>query len=216
MSLKDSFEDEYHIHLISPIYRGGQLFEEIVSRGRFKEIEVITLVKQMLQAIGHCHSNGIVHRDVKPENFLFREQGSFHLVLIDFGFSRSFSLEEELMKSRVGTIFYMAPEVLAKKYNEKCDIWALGVIMYVLLCGYFPFNGEDDSETMEAILSNQIQFPEEEWDCISPQAKELVQLLLKPNFKERLSAHNALLHPYFLKSRSNSQRSERSSSLNFQ
>lgn len=118
-----------------------------------------------MSAVAYLHSHGIIHRDLKPENIIFENLGKdqLNLKLIDFGTSRKI-LENEKLSTRMGTPYYIAPEVLQKNYDRKCDVWSLGVIMYILFCGYPPFNGSTDEKIMKRIQNEGFSFPAEEWD----------------------------------------------------
>ena len=124
-------------------------------------------MKCLLSAIVYCHKYNIVHRDLKPENLLFEsKKKDANLKVIDWGTSRIFD-PSVTMDQKFGTPYYIAPEVLRGKYNEKCDIWSLGVILYIMLCGYPPFNGENDSEIFKAVKKGQFDFPMEDWKYVS-------------------------------------------------
>lgn len=144
------------------------------------------------------HSHDIIHRDLKPENIIFEKLGEdkLNLKIIDFGTSRKIMLNEKL-QTRMGTPYYIAPEVLNRNYDKKCDIWSLGIIMYILFCGYPPFNGSTDEKIMQRIQNENFQFPPEEWDIVSNEAKELISLMLEKNPEERPSAAELLKHPWF-------------------
>lgn len=154
------------------------------------------MVKQVLSAINYCHSQNIVHRDLKPENLLLDRTGDqTRVTIIDFGTAGSF-VPGEKMTQKYGTPYYIAPEVLRKSYDQKCDLWSCGVILYILLCGYPPFNGQTDKKIIEAVLEGQYTLDEPEWHGISAQAKDLVTCLLKKEPDERISALDALNHPW--------------------
>lgn len=132
-------------------------------------------MKQVLSAINYCHSLKIVHRDLKPENLLLdKDEANPKIKIIDFGTSVMFKQDTPLTQ-KFGTPYYIAPEVLRKKYTEKCDIWSLGVILYILLCGYPPFNGANDKQIIEAVLKGKFTLDEPEWDEINDDAKDLVK-----------------------------------------
>lgn len=151
----------------------------------------------------YCHKNAIAHRDLKPENFMFEssEDGA-NLKLIDFGLSCSYFKTNQLglgeytrMTTRAGTAFFMAPEVLEQNYSNGCDMWSCGVILYVMLCGYPPFDGDTEEEILLAVQSGEYEFDDEVWDNVSAEAKDLIQKLLVPE-SERLSPKEALDHPW--------------------
>jgi calcium-dependent protein kinase len=155
-------------------------------------------MKQIFSAISHCHANRIVHRDLKPENLLLESnEESAPLKVIDFGTSQYFTASK--MHQKYGTAYYIAPEVLKKHYNEKCDIWSCGVIMYILLVGYPPFGGENDNEILKAVELGKFEFDKQHWDAISSEAKDLISHLLEMDISKRFTALEALGHSWFKK-----------------
>ena len=152
-------------------------------------------MKQVLSAIVYCHNHNIAHRDLKPENLLYANSKEDSLLkVIDWGTSKKFSKDKKLSE-RFGTPYYIAPEVLNDStYTEKCDIWSLGVILYTMLCGYPPFNGLDDEIIFDAVKSGYFEFPEEEWDDISDDAKDLIKNMLQLNVEKRFSGKECLKH----------------------
>ena len=150
----------------------------------------------MLSAINYCHTRNIVHRDLKPENLLLDRTGEqTRVTIIDFGTAGSFTPGVK-MTQKYGTPYYIAPEVLKRSYDHKCDLWSCGVILYILLCGYPPFNGQTDKKIIEAVLLGDYTLDEPEWQSVSDQAKDLVSKLLKNNPEQRISALDALNHPW--------------------
>lgn len=141
IKLFELYQDDTNYYLITEHCQGGELFERIKSAENFSEKEAADYMKQILSAVYYCHERQIVHRDLKPENLLFdQKKQNANIKVIDFGTSRKFDPTKKLTK-RLGTPYYIAPEVLKKNYDEKCDVWSCGVILYILLCGYPPFNG---------------------------------------------------------------------------
>lgn len=194
--LYETFEDDQNVYLVMELCEGGELFDRIITEGTFSEKAAAAYVRQILSALFYLHNRGVCHRDIKPENFLL---GSKHpdaqLKLIDFGLSARFS-NNGFMRSKSGTPYYVAPEVLAGKYTEKCDIWSVGVLTYILLCGYPPFNGRTDKDILAQVRRGYVKFPEPEWLDISENAKNFVQQLLDFNPNNRLSAEAALEHAW--------------------
>jgi calcium-dependent protein kinase len=148
-----------------------------------------------LKAINHCHSLKIAHRDIKPENILLGENGS--VKLIDFGLSKQ--VKSKKMNTIVGTPYYIAPEVLKGNYNVKCDIWSLGVIMYILLSGYLPFGGTGAAEVFEKVQAGEYSFSQKEWKKVSDEAMDLISKMLQVDTKKRYTAEQCLKHEWFVK-----------------
>ena len=196
IKLYEVYENESYIYLIMEYCRGGELFDRVIAKTekgqQYTEKEAASLFKQIMSAINYCHKNGIVHRDLKPENLLFLSKSeNSPIKVIDFGMSKRFDSTTKIMNERVGTAYYISPEVLKGKYDEKCDIWSAGVILYIIICGYPCFNGDTDDEIFKAILKGKIQFPSPEWDNISNDAKELIQkMCCSP--EKRLTAEQVL------------------------
>ena len=195
IKLYEVYENDKNIYLIMELCTGGELFDRIVENTengvQFTEKQAANLFKQMMSAINYCHKNGIVHRDLKPENLLYlNKDKNSPIKVIDFGMSKRFD-SKHFMSEKVGTAYYISPEVLNGKYDEKCDIWSAGVILYIIICGYPCFNGDDDDEIFAAIQKGKINFPSPEWDSISNDAKELIKkMCCSPN--KRLTAEQVL------------------------
>ena len=179
--------------------QGGELYdkisEHIENNNMYSEKEAAKIMRQVMSAIEYCHNNGICHRDLKPENLLFLKKGDEKnnpLKVIDFGLSKR-TLNTKKFTTRVGTPYYISPEILSGSYNEKCDIWSAGVILYSLLSGELPFNGSSAEEIYSKIEKREINFPPEKWDSISKEAKDLINHMLMPE-KERFTAAQVLAH----------------------
>lgn len=205
IELIDVFEDERYLHLITELCTGGELFDRIIaktqsSEGHFSEHDAAVLVRDILDAIRYCHDEkGIVHRDLKPENFLFlAEDEQAPIKIIDFGLSRHDDSALGIMQTKVGTPYYVAPEVLRREYTNSCDIWSIGVITYILLCGYPPFYGDSDTQIFESVKVGKFDFPSPEWDDISESAKEFVVSMLKKDPNKRPTAAEALRHKWLV------------------
>ena len=180
----DVFEDEQNLYIVMEMCSGGELFDRIIEKagsGNHTEKDAARLMIQILDALEYCHERNIIHRDLKPENFLFRDKSEdSDLVIIDFGLSREFDKSSEgFMKTRLGTPYYIAPEVLSRRYDAACDLWSTGVIMYILLCGSPPFWGDEDAEIFNKIRKHhKIDFPRDlGWDKVSEEAKDLIRKL---------------------------------------
>jgi len=195
MQIFEFYEDKKNFYIITEFCEGGELFDKVVEKGNFKENEAAGIMKQLLSAINYIHKNNIVHRDLKPENILLDTKKNNIIKIIDWGTARFFDKDKNKKMNKIsGTPYYIAPEVLFEKYDEKCDVWSCGVIMYILLCGYPPFNGETDNEILAKIKSGKFSFPEEEWNVVSFEAKDLIKNLLEFDPKKRFSASQALSH----------------------
>eukprot|EP01071_Lankesteria_metandrocarpae_P011887 Lankesteria_metandrocarpae@DN5475_c3_g1_i11.p1 len=195
--LHETFEDGTNIYLVMEHCSGGELFDRLVDEGNFSEHLVCKVMKQVLAAVGYCHSLHVAHRDLKPENFLFlKSDPDSPLKLIDFGLASRFTSGTP-MRSRAGTPYYVSPQVLEGRYGPECDVWSAGVIMYILLCGYPPFNAHSDRGIMAKVKTSEFQFPDAEWQHISVEARDLIKKLLERHPKTRITAEHALKHSWF-------------------
>ena len=191
--------DGYYI--ITEYCHEGELFKLIKTKGFFSEKIAANIMYQIFQAMYYCHvTNNIIHRDLKPENIMIEsidyETGFYNIKIIDFGTAKI--REKDKRENKVlGSCFYIAPEVLNKKYNEKCDIWSCGVILYILLCGNVPFNGRDEREISQKIKSGKFDLNISPFDKISNEGKDLIKQCLELNVNKRISAKEALNHPWF-------------------
>jgi calcium-dependent protein kinase len=204
IKLIEVHEDQKYLHLITELCTGGELFDRIIEKtqsdeGHFSERDAAGLVRCILDAISYCHDKAIVHRDLKPENFLFssKDEKAAVIKIIDFGLSRhDHDVKQGIMNTKVGTPYYVAPEVLNREYTKSCDIWSIGVITYILLCGYPPFYGDTDNQIFEAVRTAKFDFPSPDWDGISDSAKEFICSLLQRTPSKRLTAAQALEHSW--------------------
>ena len=201
IKLYEVFEDSRFLYLIMEECTGGELFDRIldhIQKGKmYSEKDAANIFKQLMSAIAYCHSNQICHRDLKPENMLYSTKEDNSLIkVIDFGLSRI--VTEKQMKTKVGTAYYVSPEVLDGNYDDRCDIWSAGVILYILLSGEPPFNGPNDNEIYRKICKMHFEFPKEKWCKISKDAIDLIKKMLTPEAK-RLTAQEVLEHPWFKK-----------------
>jgi len=199
--LYETFEDGHDIYLILELCQGGELFDRIQTDNKFGERGAANLMQQILQMIAYLHSIGIMHRDIKPENFMFTDKGSpvatSTLKLIDFGLSTEFKKGGKLKTTKVGTPYYVACEVLLDgKYDEKCDVWSCGVIMFIMLCGYPPFFGATDTDTINLVKAANLQFDPKDWEKVSKAAMDLIRGMLEINRERRYSAEKALNDPW--------------------
>ena len=199
MQLYEIFDDNTNIYIVSEYCKGGELFDIISNRGNFSEKDACIIMKQLMSAICYSHQNNIVHRDLKPENILMdNDNNDLTIKIIDWGCAQTIKTTKQSNKAD-GTAYYIAPEVLKGEYNEKCDIWACGVIFYILLCGYPPFNGETDDEIYLEVLKGKFEFPEEDWSEVSDEAKNLIKKMLTKDVNKRISALDSMQDPWFKK-----------------
>ncbi|KAK2454587.1 calcium-dependent protein kinase [Trifolium repens] len=196
ISIKEASEDAVAVHVVMELCSGGELFDRIVERGHYTERKAAKLARTIVGVIQSCHSLGVMHRDLKPENFLFvNQQEDSPLKAIDFGLSAFFK-PGDIFNDVVGSPYYVAPEVLRKRYGPEADVWSAGVILYILLCGVPPFWGESEQEIFEAILNSDLDFSSDPWPSISESAKDLVMKMLVRDPSKRLSAYDVLRHPW--------------------
>lgn len=210
----DVYEDEEYLHLVTELCNGGELFDKIVNRASsssskrsdgdpacFSEREAARVLHEILLAVRYMHRQGIVHRDIKPENILFtsEDDDNSSIKIIDFGLARKFNVRKDVsMSSLVGTPYYIAPEVLQKDYGFACDLWSVGAIAYILLCGYPPFNGVDNTAVYASVRKGSYNFPSSDWKNVSYEARDFIQRLLQVDVTKRMSVDQALRHPWMV------------------
>ncbi|XP_038706911.1 calcium-dependent protein kinase 34-like [Tripterygium wilfordii] len=196
VELKGAYEDKHSVHLVMELCAGGELFDRIIAKGHYTERAAASLLRTIVQIIHTCHSMGVIHRDLKPENFLLlsKDENS-PLKATDFGLS-VFYKPGDVFKDIVGSAYYIAPEVLKRKYGPEADIWSIGVMLYILLSGVPPFWAESEHGIFNAILRGHVDFTGDPWPSISPQAKDLVKKMLNSDPKMRLTAQQVLTHPW--------------------
>ena len=190
-------------YLITEYCGGGELFDAIKKNGTFSEPVAANIMYQIFNAINYCHqTNNIIHRDLKPENILIvskdESTGFYTVKIIDFGTAKIYEKNKNENKI-IGSSYYIAPEVLMKNYNEKCDIWSCGVILYILLSGRAPFTGQKDGDVLQKIKQGHYDLKRKPFDKISMEAKDLIKKCLEMNKNRRISAKEALNHPWFAK-----------------
>ncbi|XP_040199336.1 calcium/calmodulin-dependent protein kinase type 1D [Rana temporaria] len=197
VALEDIYESPSHLYLVMQLVSGGELFDRIVEKGFYTEKDASTLIRQVLDAVFYLHRLGIVHRDLKPENLLyFSQEGESKIMISDFGLSKMEG-KGDVMSTACGTPGYVAPEVLAQKpYSKAVDCWSIGVIAYILLCGYPPFYDENDSKLFEQILKADYEFDSPYWDDISDSAKDFIGNLMEKDPNKRYTCDQALRHPW--------------------
>ncbi|KAM1206274.1 hypothetical protein FF1_006943 [Malus domestica] len=196
VELKGAYEDKQSVHLVMELCAGGELFDRIISKGHYTERAAAALLRTIVQIVHTCHSMGVIHRDLKPENFLMLNKDEKSPVKVtDFGLS-VFYKQGEVFKDIVGTTYYIAPEVLKRRYGPEVDIWSVGVMLYILLSGVPPFWAESEYGIFNAISRGHLNFSSDPWPSISTQAKDLVRKMLNSDPKQRLTAFQVLNHPW--------------------
>lgn len=196
VQLKETYEDKQKVYLVMELVTGGELFDRIVEKGSYTEKDASALIRQILEAVDYMHCQGVVHRDLKPENLLYYNQDPDSKIMIsDFGLSK---MEDSgVMATACGTPGYVAPEVLSQKpYGKAVDIWSIGVIAYILLCGYPPFYDENDANLFAQIVKGDFEFDSPYWDDISDSAKDFISHLICVNPTKRYTCKQALGHPW--------------------
>uniref|UniRef100_UPI00398EC29C calcium/calmodulin-dependent protein kinase type II subunit beta isoform X30 n=1 Tax=Pristiophorus japonicus TaxID=55135 RepID=UPI00398EC29C len=196
--LHDSISEEGFHYLVFDLVTGGELFEDIVAREYYSEADASHCIHQILDSVNHIHQHDIVHRDLKPENLLLASKCKGAAVkLADFGLAIEVQGEQQAWFGFAGTPGYLSPEVLRKEaYGKPVDIWACGVILYILLVGYPPFWDEDQHKLYQQIKAGAYDFPSPEWDTVTPEAKNLINQMLTINPAKRITATEALKHPW--------------------
>uniref|UniRef100_A0A6I8RBS5 calcium/calmodulin-dependent protein kinase n=1 Tax=Xenopus tropicalis TaxID=8364 RepID=A0A6I8RBS5_XENTR len=196
--LHDSISEEGFHYLVFDLVTGGELFEDIVAREYYSEADASHCIHQILESVNHIHQHDIVHRDLKPENLLLASKCKGAAVkLADFGLAIEVQGDQQAWFGFAGTPGYLSPEVLRKDpYGKPVDIWACGVILYILLVGYPPFWDEDQHKLYQQIKAGAYDFPSPEWDTVTPEAKNLINQMLTINPAKRITADQALKHPW--------------------
>ncbi|KAF4672612.1 substrate-specific activator of APC-dependent proteolysis [Perkinsus chesapeaki] len=196
IKLYETFEDLRNVYLVMEMCTGGELFDRIVEVGNFSERVAAGLVRQMLSAIYYMHSKGVVHRDLKPENFMLanpKDVTEAPLKIIDFGLSKRLA-PGQVLHTKACTPYYVAPEVLAGSYTNTCDMWSIGVITYILLCGSPPFYGKTEADIIRRVREGSFEFDLPPWKTVTDDAKDLIKRLLVLDPSQRLTADQALHH----------------------
>ena len=195
-------EDTYYI--ITDYCQGGDLLDELEKRehGTLPEKDAAVVINALLSCVNYCHQRGIAHRDLKLENILLPDQDYRDIKVIDLGLAQTVA-EGQHLNEVVGTPYYIAPEMLKRKYGLKCDVWSVGVVAFMLLGGYAPFDGDNNKEILKAVRRGEFECDDEAWDNVSDEALEFLIFLLNKNPKQRPSAHEALEHPWLASKREN-------------
>ena len=203
IKLFEVFEDDENFYLVEELWTGKEVYNFICDNEYLDEPTAAKIFMQMVQVVVYLHENSICHRDLKPENFVLKSnEGEMCIKLRDFNLATCFLDTESVeknklkrMKTRAGTAFFMAPEVLKYDYSHHCDIWSLGTILYTMFWGYPPFSGETDSEILDAVSEGTYDLDEDIWNSVSTDAKDLISKMLVPE-ANRISMNEVLDHPW--------------------
>lgn len=194
--LYETYEDRHYLHLVMELCTGGDLMERIVRKGVFSEKQAADVIMKLFSGVHHLHSSFICHRDIKPENILFMSYDrNDEVKIVDFGMACKFS--DQPLNTRVGTPYYVAPEVIKGTYSKECDVWSLGVVLYVMLSGEQPFEHEDIAGVFAKVSIGSISFESNVWSGISLNVKSLISQMLVVNPINRLTLPEAIDHPWF-------------------
>ncbi|KAI9187405.1 hypothetical protein LWI28_027759 [Acer negundo] len=196
VEFKGAYEDRQSVHLVMELCAGGELFDRIIAKGHYSERAAASICRSIVNVVHICHFMGVMHRDLKPENFLLSSKDENALLkATDFGLS-VFIEEGKVYRDIVGSAYYVAPEVLRRRYGKEMDIWSAGVILYILLSGVPPFWAESEKGIFDAILQGDIDFDTQPWPTISTSAKDLVRRMLTQDPKKRITSAQVLEHPW--------------------
>ncbi|CAN6372692.1 unnamed protein product [Urochloa humidicola] len=196
VEFKAAFEDADSVHIVMELCPGGELFDRIKAKGTYSERQAAAVCRDIVTIVRDCHFMGVMHRNVQPENLLLASAAEdAPLKATDFGIS-VFIEEGNIYKDIVGAVYYVAPEVLHGNYGKEIDVWSVGVILYILLCGSPPFWGETEKATLDAILGDQLDLSSTPWPSISESATDLIRKMLNRDPQKRITAAQALEHPW--------------------
>ncbi|MCQ2816332.1 MAG: protein kinase [archaeon] len=198
MKIYEYFVNDNFYYFIMEYVPGGELYDQITKMQNYDERLACLVTRQILSSISYLHQMNIVHRDLKPENMMLTNEKDMTIKLIDFG-AANYVKPGEFLSLKIGSPYYIAPEVIEGKYGLECDLWSIGVILYILLVGYPPFEGDTNNEILQKISNGKYSLNGEGWNQISKQAKDLIQNLLVQDPKKRISALAALKHPWIQK-----------------
>ncbi|KAH7546720.1 calcium-dependent protein kinase 2 [Ziziphus jujuba] len=198
VEFKGAYEDKQSVHLVMELCAGGELFDRIIAKGHYTERAAASICRSIVNVVHICHFMGVMHRDLKPENFLLSSKDENALLkATDFGLS-VFIEEGKVYRDIVGSAYYVAPEVLKRRYGKETDVWSAGVILYILLSGVPPFWAETEKGIFDAILQGDIDFDSQPWPTISSSAKDLVRKMLTQDPKKRITSAQVLEHPWII------------------
>jgi len=197
IELQEMVEAGDKLYFVMELVTGGELFDRIVEKGSYSEEDARILVRKIVSAIEYLHDKNIAHRDLKPENLLVKsKEDDTEVKIADFGLSKIID-KDKMMQTACGTPGYVAPEVLnAEGYDKEVDMWSIGVITYILLCGFPPFYSESVPEVFEQIMKAEYDYPEEYWEDISEEAKDFIDNLLVVDVAHRMTAKQSFEHPW--------------------
>ena len=199
LKVYEYFSNEKYWYFVMEYVSGGELYEKICDMQFYDENKAAIIMKQIFSCVSYLNQMGIVHRDLKPENMMMtNKKDALEIKLIDFG-TATFLKKGKKLKNKVGSPYYIAPEVLKGNYGLECDVWSCGVILYILLVGYPPFDGKNTNEIFQNITKGYYKINGEDWDNVSDDAKNLLNQLLEKNPSQRISAADALKHPFIIK-----------------
>jgi len=185
-----------NVYIVMELVEGGELFDRVVDLGAYSEPMAAEVMRKLVKTLGFLHSQGIVHRDLKPENILCKKNSDTEIKITDFGLSNIMSASN-VLRSKCGTPVYMAPEMLQNRpYNESVDVWAAGILLYIILSGTLPFYADNPDDFLELVLHSSFSFPESEWAEVSEGAQDLIRKILVPDPKRRLTVRQILAHPW--------------------
>jgi len=198
VKLHEIYDEKTRFNMVMELMTGGELFDRIVEKEHYSEKEAADTIRPVVDAIRYCHSMGIAHRDLKPENLLYATTDPNSIIKItDFGLAKV--INNDLMTTACGTPGYVAPEILiGKGYDNAVDYWSIGVIIYVMLCGFPPFFEDSNEKLFDAIKKGEYEFPSPQWDEISDYAKDLIKKLLVVDPYKRIDADGILKHPWIV------------------
>ncbi len=197
VQMEDIYEGKYQIYIVMELYSGGELFDRIVGQSCFTEDQAYFIIHPLVEAVAYLHSMGIIHRDLKPENILCGND-MMDVKIADFGLSKLI-YPDEVMKLPCGTLSYVAPEVLTLSgYGKEADIWSIGIIFYLLICGGLPFDGDTRKAIIAKTISAELDVDNPEWQCLSADCQSIVLEMLNKDVKPRLTAANILNHPWMV------------------
>jgi len=196
VELVGAYEGSKHVYIVMELLSGGELFDRIVEKGKYSEKDASETVRTIVETVQYCHELSVMHRDLKPENFVLKNKDKNSPVCaIDFGLS-TFFRENQVFMDLVGSPYYVAPEVLRRRYSNESDVWSCGIILYILLSGVPPFWAQTEQGIFDAILQGALDLESDPWPKISAEAKELISGMLQADPKKRLTAAQVLKHPW--------------------